>query len=256
MQFRAIAGSSRYPLALLVVALMAAAGGCARENTPNAIGPYGVFKNAGVHEVTRREYRVDPPDEIVVKAPDIKELDGARQVVRPDGKVSLEIIGEVLVAGKTPVEIADELTKIASRLYVKPDIRVEVVANSKFYYVFGNGVEKRGKYPYTGRVTLISAVADAGYSLDAWPQQVRLSRPGRDGDPNATVVVDFTKLTSYGDMNQNYLIEDGDVIEIPFNPLSQISFDLTRLIGPFTGSAALVTAPFSTAQTVRQAGNR
>src|SRR4051794_12946548 len=116
----------------VVILLFTAAlvSGCgARQSTPNAEGPRGVFRNAGIHEVTRREYYIDPPDEIVIKAPDIKELDGQRQVVRPDGKISLELVGEVFVAGRTPVEVADELKDLAARVYVKPAIRVEVVAN-------------------------------------------------------------------------------------------------------------------------------
>jgi polysaccharide export outer membrane protein len=245
-------------LALATVAIILSAGGCAaRQSTPNADGPYGVFQNAGLHGVTRREYRVDPPDEIVVKAPDIKELDGQRQVVRPDGKISLDLVGEVLVAGRTPVEIAEDLTRLASRVYVKPEVRVEVVANSKFFYVFGYGAGRQGKLPYTGRVTVVSAIADAGFSVDAWPEQVRLSRPGRNGEPNATAVIDFTKVTSYGDMNQNYLVEDGDVIEIPYSPLAAFNFNINRLLGPFTGSVSLVTAPVTAASSVQGIqGNR
>lgn len=240
---------------LALLGLLLIPTGCASRSTPNAVGPYGVFKNAGLHEVTQREYRVDPPDEIVIKAPDIKELDGQRQVVRPDGKVSFELIGEVSVNGMTPIEIADDLKVRASRFYVKPDVRVEVVANSKFYYVFGFGAGKVGKFSYTGRVTVISALADSGYTADAWPQQIRISRPGRKGDPNATAIVDFTKMTSFGDMTQNYLVEEGDVIEVPFNPLSEYSFQINRLLSPFTGSVSLVTTPLNAANSVKTSQN-
>src|SRR5437870_7325094 len=106
--------------ATLILTLVALGAGCSRESTPNAVGPHGVFRNAGEHEVTQREYRVDPPDEIILHAPDIKEIDNQRLVVRPDGKISLDLVGEVLVAGKTPVEIADELKRLIAPFYVKP----------------------------------------------------------------------------------------------------------------------------------------
>jgi len=241
---------------LLTVGTLACLVGCgARQSTPNAEGPYGVFRNAGVHGVTQREYRIDPPDDIVIKAPDIKELDGQKQTVRPDGKISLELVGEVSVAGKTPVEVAEELKRLASKFYVMPQVRVEVVANSKFYYVFGFGSRGANKFPYTGRVTVVSAIADAGFSVEAWPQQIRLSRPGRDGEPNATAVIDFTKIASTGDMRQNYLVEDGDIIEIPFSPLAAWNVSLQQLLGPFTGSVSLVSSPFTAAQSVRQFQN-
>jgi len=91
--------------------------GCTRRSTPNAEGPLGTFKSAGLHEVTQREYRVDPPDELVIHAPDIKELDGQRQVVRPDGKVSLTWLAKCSCR-KTPSEIAADLNTLATKWYV------------------------------------------------------------------------------------------------------------------------------------------
>ncbi|HWE03298.1 MAG TPA: polysaccharide biosynthesis/export family protein [Tepidisphaeraceae bacterium] len=229
---------------LIVLSLLALAlAGCALQSTPNAEGPRGVFRNAGLHEVSEREYRVDPPDEIVIHAVDIKELDGQHQIVRPDGKVSLDLVGEVLAAGKTPSEIAADITHLASKYYKNPEIRLDVVANSKFYYVFGFGTGGQGKHPYLGRVTVVTALATAGYTPDGWPEQIRISRPGRNGEPNATVVVNFSKVAEHGDLSQNYLLEEGDIIYVPYNPLSEWNFALQRLLGPLTGSASLVTTP-------------
>src|ERR1044071_2484044 len=108
--------------------------GCesARQSTPNAEGDNGIFHKATPHQLASREYRVDPPDEIVVKAPSIKELDGVRQKVRPDGKISLNLVGDVYVVGMTPSEINALLKKMVSKYYeADPDVKVEVVANSK-----------------------------------------------------------------------------------------------------------------------------
>src|SRR2546427_11421453 len=119
---RAIAISMALLSALLV--------GCesARTSTPNAEGRSGVFHHAAMHDVSTREYRVDPPDEVLVKSPNIKELDGQKQKVRPDGKITLSLVDEVYVAGKTPDEINDLLKKLISKYYANPDIKVEVIA--------------------------------------------------------------------------------------------------------------------------------
>jgi polysaccharide export outer membrane protein len=224
--------------------ILAVAAGCgSRESTPNAVGPHGVFKNAGLHGVTEREYRVDPNDEIILHCPDIKELDGQKQIVKSDGKVSLELVGDVLVAGKSPSEIAEELKELVSKVYVKPEIRLDVIANSKFYYVTGFGTAGIGKHPYLGRITVLSAMGAAGFTPDGWPEQIRLSRPGRNGDPDATVVVNFSRMIEYGDMTQNYLIEEGDIIYVPYNPLASYNYNLQKLIGPLGGTANLVTTP-------------
>src|SRR5688500_17732477 len=91
-------------LSLVLAALML---GCesAKQSTANAEGENGLFHQATRHQLSSREYRVDPPDEIIIKAPKIAELDGTRQKVRPDGKISLNMVGDVYVVGMTPSEI-------------------------------------------------------------------------------------------------------------------------------------------------------
>jgi polysaccharide export outer membrane protein len=201
-----------------------------------------VFHHATQHQVSSREYRVDPPDEIIIKSPNIKELDDQRQRVRPDGKISLNLLDEVYVAGLTPSEINTLLKKLVSKYYESPDIKVEVVANSKFYYVFGFGVLQQGRYAYTGRDTVIGALAEAGFNNDAWPEQVLVSRPGKNGEPNATAVVDFTRIWGYGDLSQNYLLEEGDIIEVRLSKLAKFNRDLSQVISPITGASSAVVS--------------
>ena len=213
--------------------------GCesARESTPNAEGEGGLFQQASQHVVSSREYRIDPPDEIIVKAPNVKELDGQKQKVRPDGKVSLNLLGEVYIAGLTPTEVNDLLQKLTKQYYTNADVKVEVIANSKFYYVFGQGVAGQGRFAYTGRDTVVTALAQAGFDNKAWPEQVRLSRPGKDGGTPATAVIDFKRVYGYGDLTQNYLLEEGDLIEIPMSPLWKWNERTTQILGPITGAA-------------------
>jgi polysaccharide biosynthesis/export protein len=224
------------------------AAGCqaSRNSTANAEGENGVFHRAEQHHVSTREYRVDPPDEIVVKAPNIKELDNQRQVVRPDGKISLNLLGEVYVAGMTPVEINRLLNKLTEKYYSNnPDVKVEVIAKSKFYYVFGFGTNQQGKFAYTGRDTVVTALAEAGFGERGWPQQVLLSRPGKQGEPPATAVVDFTKIWGYGDLSQNYLLEEGDIINVQNSPLAEWNWKVERILGPLTGTTGMVTSTTS-----------
>ncbi len=236
-------------LPIVATALML---GCesAVHSTSNAEGENGLFHQANKHQLASREYRVDPPDEIIVKAPNIKELDGQRQKVRPDGKISLNLVGDVYVVGMTPNEISALLKKLVSKYYeADPDVKVEVVANSKFYYVFGQGVARQGQYAYTGRDTVVTALANAGLADTAWPQQVRVSRPAKEGSQErATAVVDFKHVYQTGDLTQNYLLEEGDIIEIPYSPLSAWDAKTRRLLGPLTGTAGAVVASQQVAQ--------
>src|SRR5688572_11569162 len=229
-------------LLFLLSALLIAGCQSARDSTANAEGPQGVFHHADPQRLAAMEYRVEPPDEVLIKAPNIKELDGQKQKVRPDGKITLPLLNDVYVSGMTPDEINKVLLEQVGKIYASPDIRVEVIANSKFYYVFGFGTARQGRFPWTGRDTVVTALAEAGFGEGAWPQQVRVSRPGKNGQENATAVVDFKKIWDYGNMNQNYLLQEGDIIHVPNSPLDHLNKTMTNMLGPITGTAGAVSA--------------
>ena len=59
-------------------------------------------------DVTAEKYILQPPDEVEVHCARIPELNLQRMRIRPDGKLSFEILGEFQAAGKTPEEVADD----------------------------------------------------------------------------------------------------------------------------------------------------
>jgi polysaccharide export outer membrane protein len=213
--------------------------GCTQslKSTPNAEGPSGVFKKANLHDVSSDAYVVDAPDEISIKAPNIKEIDGAKQVVRADGKISLNLLNEVKVAGLTPMQIQTQLTELAKKYYINPDIKVEVTANSKFFMIFGRGAQQQKKIPYTGNDSVVRALAEAGLNENAWPEQVLLVRPSKTpGQPPARVVVNFKHMQETGDLSQNYAIEVNDIITLRDSPLASFNFKMTQVVGPISGA--------------------
>jgi polysaccharide export outer membrane protein len=226
-------------IGIFAIAVSATLLGCTDKlrSTPNAEGDQGLFHAATGHDTSQTEYVVDPPDEIQIKAPNIKEIDGSKQVVRADGKISLNLLREVKVSGLTPAQIEKNLVEIASKYYTNPDIKIEVIANSKFYTIFGRGSSTGGKKPYTGNDTVIKALAEAGLNENAWPQQVWVTRPARDGSKPAVAVVNFVKIQQTGDLRQNYVLHEGDIITISDSPLSSFNFKVTQVLGPVTGAS-------------------
>jgi len=91
-------------------------------------------------------------------------------------------------------------------------------------------------------VTVVSALATAGFTPDGWPQQIRLSRPGRNGEPDADSSDRFYEIAEFGDLTQNYLVEDGDIIQVPYNPLSAWNYTLQRLSARWRNRLACVDA--------------
>ncbi|HEY8210868.1 MAG TPA: polysaccharide biosynthesis/export family protein [Myxococcaceae bacterium] len=86
--------------------------------------------------------------------------------VRPDGFVSLPIVGDVAAAGRTPVELAADIQKKLQPYVQEPRVTVLVrEVNSARVYVTGE-VAHPGAYPLRGRVSVLQAIALAGGFTD------------------------------------------------------------------------------------------
>ena len=231
-----------------LLAALAMAGGCthALKSTPNAEGNSGVFQRATPHDSSGGEYVIDPPDEIVIKAQNIKEIDQVKQTVRADGKISLNLLGEVKVSGQTPRQVQEALTKIAAKYYTNPDIKVEVVANSKFFMVFGRGASIQKKIPFTGNDSVVKALADVGMNDHVWPQQILVVRPNPDPTKSARAVVDFKHMAETGDLSQNYALQQNDIISLPDSPLSYFQFKTEQIFAPINGATGTVGGTVTT----------
>jgi len=234
----------RILFSLVMLALAGGLAGCKGDDPPPA--NTDVFKPADKFASTSTyEYKIDPPDQIMVRAPQVKELDPAPRTVGPDGKITFNLIGSVFVTGLTPDQLAAKLKQLVSKYYTDPDVKVEVIAQSKFVQVFGQGVTGQGKYGYTGRNTVISTLADANLDADGWPEKVILNRPSK----GARVIVDFTQVYVMGDMRQNFLLEEGDILYVQLDPLSKFNRNLNKVFGPLTGASNAA----GSASTVRSA---
>ena len=109
-----------------------------------------------------KEYRVYPPDTLTITSRRVTEINATQgQQVRPDGRINLPLLGELLVAGKTPKEIQDKIEELAKAYYDEVDVTVTVTGyNSQKFYIFGQ-VGTAGPMPWTGRDTLLEALAKA-----------------------------------------------------------------------------------------------
>jgi polysaccharide export outer membrane protein len=204
------------------------------------------FLRAHEVEVSTGHYVVRPPDIIAIHSPDVAEVDGAEQTVRPDGKVVLRLLGDVDVAGLTTEEIAAKLKSLLARYYVDPEVIVEVAGyRSQFYYVFGE-VSGAGPKLYTGRDTLLKALAEAQPTYLAWRSQITVLRPSANEAERKVITVDLDRMLKGGDLTQDFLLQDGDVIQVPPTPLAWIGHRIRELlypVGPLMNAYTTPAAP-------------
>jgi polysaccharide biosynthesis/export protein len=102
-----------------------------------------------------------PGDEIELRFfynPDLNDV----QQIRPDGKISLPLVGEVMAYGRTPAGLEADLKKRFAPFMEQPEVTVIVRAlNSRAIYV-GGAVLQPGRVAMPGRLTLLSALLEAG----------------------------------------------------------------------------------------------
>jgi protein involved in polysaccharide export with SLBB domain len=126
--------------------------------------------------VSSNEYRVLPPDVLLINSIHVPDINGFRAQVRPDGRINLPLLGDVSVAGNTPEEIESVLKAKAREFYEEVDATVQVVEfRSQKIYVFGQ-VARPGPLPWTGTDTLLDVLAQVQPTPMAWPERIRLVR--------------------------------------------------------------------------------
>lgn len=216
--------------------------GCAHKNDSDVLH----FLREHEHQVSAIEYRVGIPDALAITAPRILEIDGEAQRIRPDGKISLRLLGDVKVVGMTAKEIAAKLEVLLSRYYADPKVDVRVVSyESKKYYVYGiaGGV---GPQPYTGRDTLFDAVIKSRTNFLSWTSRVRVVRPAHGETPVRIMEVDIDKMAKTGDWSQNILLEPDDIVYIPPTPGGWVGLRMREVLFPVmpVGQAYIMPAQF------------
>jgi polysaccharide biosynthesis/export protein len=194
--------------------------------------------------VTADKYILQPPDELEIHCARIPELNMQKQRIRPDGKVSFENIGEIMAAGKTPAELAASMQKQISTLYTlvgDQPIEVRITAfQSKVYYVLGQ-VTTPGPKLYSGRDTVLGALAAAQPNPMAWLDRIQVIRPSADASVKAKIFeVNFDRMSAHGEVAKNVLLQEGDVIFVPPTVLAAIAMKIEEFIRPiaraFTGA--------------------
>jgi polysaccharide export outer membrane protein len=200
-------------------------------------------------QVTADSYILQPPDEVTVISSKVPELQGTTQsvghtqVIRPDGKISFETMGDILVAGKTPREVAAIISEKMTQYYkftTDNPIDVRVRNRSKYYYICGE-IRNAGAQFYTGRETTLSALAKGVVTTSAWEERVQIIRPSKEvGGPSKIFEMNLKKVVEQGQMASNVLLEEGDIIYVPPTILSTIGRTVGEITQPILQGAGTI----------------
>lgn len=127
------------------------------------------------------DYRVGPGDKLRIEVYKDAQLSQSVQV-RPDGKITMPFIGDLVAADQTPLQLRDKIATALKEYVTNPVVTVIVVETlASNVYVMGE-VAKAGPLPYQGQMTALQAIAMAGGFKDfANTKDIRILRRGPRG---------------------------------------------------------------------------
>lgn len=232
---------------------------------------FGCYNNKSVNEflpdprtpVATPEYRVYPPDLLLISSDNMREFRpelgkrGMQILVMPDGKINVPLLGSLFVAGKTVREIERDILRASAKYYSEATVNVDVMRfDSQKFYVMGE-VSNPGPKKWTGRDTVLDAVAQAGLTPTSWSERIivvrgdspivggveqggeydkgyyyRGIRRERAGSARKKMVVNIMAMAKYGDMSNNIILMPNDVVYVQTDPCVAVGRKIWNMVNP------------------------
>jgi polysaccharide export outer membrane protein len=166
-------------------------------------------------------YRLTPSDVIELAFPRVPEFDQIL-TVQPDGYVSLKVVGDVRVQGRTLPEFRLQVLEAYEGILREPLVSITLKEFEKPYFVATGEVKTPGKFELRGATTVTQGLALAGgMTAVAKHSQVILFRRYTN-DLVEVKEIDVKKMLASRDLSEDYLLRPGDTLYIPQSFLSKL----------------------------------
>ena len=217
-----------YPMKWSLVALMSVllgipAAGVSQQNQPvsptgaaadkSASAPADTSQKAPVVDSSdTAHYIIGPEDTLQITVWKEPTLSGTVPV-RPDGRISLVLLGDLPAAGLTPMKLSADITQRLKKYIQDPSVSVVVLAvNSQRIFLIGE-VGHAGAIPMTAGMTPLQAIASAG-GLSPFANSKHIYILRGTGAAQKKIPFDYKKALK-GESKQDVSLEPGDTIVVP-----------------------------------------
>jgi polysaccharide export outer membrane protein len=205
-------------MALAATVSALALSGCAGGGRSGQVLPPADFVASGASDQVSENYIIGPSDEITVFVWRNTEL-GWNGQVRPDGRITTPLVSDMVAAGKTPAQLADDMRAALTPYITDPLVSVMVNRpNGSFAQqvrILG-ATARPAAIPYRANMTLLDAmIAVGGLTEFAAGDRARLIRVDRESGRQREYDLRIARLIRRGDVSANVRLEPGDVIIIP-----------------------------------------
>jgi polysaccharide biosynthesis/export protein len=161
--------------------------------------------------------------EYIIGAEDILEITVWRNVdlskvvqVRPDGRISMPIIRDIMAVGKTPSQLAEEMTNKLKEYVQNPVVAVSLnQVNSSNIFVLGE-VKNPGRYPLKSKTTLLQGITIAGgFTPIAARNQIVIFRFTETAPGMKRLMASYDEIVLRSGISENFELKSGDTVVVP-----------------------------------------
>lgn len=164
-----------------------------------------------------RDYRIGADDRLQITVWRNPEL-SVTVPVRPDGKISVPLIGDVLAGGSTPEQVAALIKQKLTAFIREPNVAVLVVELRSHEFIsrvrVTGAVRTPRSMPYRQGMTVLDAVLEAGGPNEfAAPNRAKLYR--KEKDKTDVIDIELGDILNKGKLKTNIILRPGDVVTVP-----------------------------------------
>jgi polysaccharide export outer membrane protein len=179
--------------------------------------------------LTAKQMAADPPPKETLVPGDVVDVKfyytpelNENQMVRPDGTITLQLVGKVVAQGKTPKELRNDLIRLYAPQLKKPEIEVLVrTKNDRKVYV-GGEVNTPGVVELPGELTALEAIKKAGgFKVPSADLKNVLLVRQKDGKEYGCLL-DISKVLE-GQESQSVFLQPHDIIYVPPTGITQVN---------------------------------
>jgi polysaccharide export outer membrane protein len=199
---------------LLVMAILAPGLLCFAQNQEPAATPSAVATpvQPAAAAAAGDAYVIGGNDELTITVWREPTLSGTF-LVRPDGMISIPLVGDVQAAGLTPLHLADQITAKLKKYVQDPNVSVVVAQiHSKIVYMIGE-VGKTGPVAMTPDMTLLEAISSAG-GLTEFANKKKIYILRDEGGKRQRIPVHYKEALA-GNLSLDLPLKPGDTIVVP-----------------------------------------
>ncbi len=217
-------------IVVIILVLLSSCGPVALNPTPVGAPETQVVK-------PDQEYIINVGDKLDFKFfynPELNE----QTDVRPDGRVSLQLVQEVMAAGRTPADLTKELKEKYAADLTNPEVTV-IVRSFSGHKVFVDGeVGKPGIVAVVDSTTVMQAIAQVGGLKEtARPNEVVIIRKGPNGH-GMVIPVNLKAVISGTDMKQDICLAPYDIVYVPKSSIAMTDKWIDEYVVKTVGSIA------------------